>query len=102
MGIDDGAFKNVSSIKGIELPSTIKNIGGYAFYGSSIREIVIPSSVGFNVGDNAFKGCRLLVAADINSNHISKGMFQDCESLTKTTISDTTNELKIKSCVYTS
>ena len=68
VGISDSAFKNVNKIKGIELPSTIKNIGGYAFYGSSIREIVIPSSVN-NIGNYAFAGCKYLTRIEVDSKN---------------------------------
>ena len=36
--IADGAFKNSNKIRGIELPSTLKKIGGYAFYGSGVNQ----------------------------------------------------------------
>jgi hypothetical protein len=68
VGIDDGAFKNVSSIKGIELPSTIKSIGAYAFYGSSIREIIIPGTVE-EIGNYALCGCKYLSKIEVDEDN---------------------------------
>ena len=55
--IADGAFKNSNAIRGIELPSTLKSIGAYAFYGAAIKDIFIPSSVG-EIGNYALSGCK--------------------------------------------
>ena len=68
VGIDDGAFKNVSTIKGIELPSTLTKIGAYAFYGSSIREILIPPSVK-EIGNYAFCGCKYLTKIEVDEDN---------------------------------
>lgn len=65
--IADNAFKNCTSIRGIELCETIRRIGAYAFYGSSIREIEIPSGVR-EIGNYAFSGCKSLVEINVDKS----------------------------------
>ena len=55
--INNGAFKNCTSLKNIKIPKSVQKIGGYAFYECSSL-----SSVTFSVGlksieDNAFGYC---------------------------------------------
>ena len=66
--ISDGAFKNSNAIRGIELPSTLKEIGAYAFYGAAIKEIFIPSGVG-EIGNYAFSGCKYLENIEVDENN---------------------------------
>ena len=70
--IANDAFKNCNKIKGIELSETIKTIGAYAFYGSTIRSIVIPSNVK-EIGNYAFAGCKYLeeIEVDIDNPNYS-------------------------------
>ena len=65
--IADNAFKNSTSIKGIEFSESIKRIGAYAFYGSTIREVEIPSTVK-EIGNYAFAGCKYLTSIDVDKN----------------------------------
>ena len=83
--IADGAFKNSSAIRGIELPSTIKSIGAYAFYGSSIKEVIIPDSVE-NIGNYAFSGCKYLTKIEVEAGNekyssISGALYSADESV---------------------
>ena len=66
--ISDNAFKNCSSIKGIEFSESIKKIGAYAFYGSTIREVEIPSTVK-EIGNYAFSGCKYLTKIEVESSN---------------------------------
>lgn len=71
--IANNAFKNCSSIKGIELCETVISIGAYAFYGSAIRDIEIPSTVR-EIGNYAFAGCKYLTEISVipsNPNYSS-------------------------------
>ena len=71
--ISDNAFKNCTSIKGIEFSETIKKIGSYAFYGSTVREIEIPETIR-EIGNYAFSGCKYLTSITVekgNSNYSS-------------------------------
>lgn len=60
----------LSKIKTVELPSTLKEIGLYAFSASSIENLVIPDGV-TSIGNGAFAGCGILeeitIPATINT-----------------------------------
>jgi hypothetical protein len=66
--IADNAFKNSTSIKGIEFSESVKRIGAYAFYGSSIREVEIPSNIK-EIGNYAFAGCKYLTEITVDSEN---------------------------------
>ncbi len=66
--IADGAFKNCNKLRGIELPSTVKVIGAYAFYGSAIREILILSGVK-EIGNYALAGCKYLEKIEVEEGN---------------------------------
>ncbi|MDD7271688.1 MAG: leucine-rich repeat domain-containing protein, partial [Spirochaetales bacterium] len=61
---------NLSTIKTVEMPSTLKEIGLYAFSASSIENLVIPDGV-TSIGSGAFAGCGILeeitIPATINT-----------------------------------
>lgn len=69
--IDNSCFRN-SEVTTVKLGNNISSIGLYAFYGSTIREIEIPASV----------------------KTLYERSFGNCQSLTKLTISDGTDDLK--------
>lgn len=54
--INDRAFYKCSELKVINLPSTLKEIGIRAFFGTSIEEVNITNGV-TEISDNAFSGC---------------------------------------------
>lgn len=66
--IADNAFKNSTAIKGIEFSETIKKIGSYAFYGSTVREIEIPATVR-EIGNYAFSGCKYLTSITVDEDN---------------------------------
>jgi len=66
--ISDGAFKNSNGIRGIELPNTIRRIGAYVFYGSTIKEIFIPSGVK-EIGNYALCGCKYLTEIEVDEDN---------------------------------
>lgn len=71
--IADNAFKNCNKIKGIEFCESIETIGTYAFYGSTIRNVTIPSTVE-DIGNYAFAGCKYLEEIEVeigNPNYSS-------------------------------
>lgn len=70
--IGKDCFRN-SAVTTVKLGNNISSIYEYAFYGSTIREIVIPASV----------------------KSISGGAFNYCQSLKKLTISDCTDVLNL-------
>ncbi len=77
-----------SSLKTIELPTSISTIGMYAFrYCASLESIVIPETV-TNIGEGAFWQCRALAEVDFRSKttELHDYLFYGCESLTEITI----------------
>lgn len=59
------AFQNVSDLDAIDLPEGFKTFSSYCLSGTSVREIVIPSSV-TAVSSNAFQGLKSLHAYFLN------------------------------------
>lgn len=65
--IGDAAFAGVKNINTILLPPTIKEIGRYAFFGSSVVSINLPASVK-TIGDRAFGYCTNLKSLRMPQN----------------------------------
>ena len=68
VGIAAYAFRNCTFLKGIELPSSLRTIGAYAFYGSGISTVDIPDSV-YSIGEYAFCGCYSLTAIKVSAEN---------------------------------
>ena len=86
--IGDWAFSGCRSLSEIVIPSSVTNIGYGAFDGcNSLSEIVIPSSV-TSIGHSAFSGCNSLSEIVIPSSVTSIGdyAFSDCNSLSEIVI----------------
>lgn len=68
IGIAAGAFQDMEKLTAITLPAGLKNIGNYAFGGSTkgtgLTAIVIPDSVE-SIGDNAFRNAKSLATVTI-------------------------------------
>ena len=57
---DVDVFKNADAVTSLTLPSTLREIGSYAFNGcSSLTSVTIPDNV-LSVGEGAFSGCSAL------------------------------------------
>lgn len=65
--IDDECFRN-SSVTDVKLGNNISSIGRYAFYGSSIKEMVIPSAVK-TLHEHSFDNCFSLTKLIISDGH---------------------------------
>jgi hypothetical protein len=99
------AFYNCKSLSISELPGKVENIEGYAFGEcTSIEVINIPKSIK-SVGNYAFKGCTNLEAVTFNYNktveytcQLSSGVFADCTSLTDVVLSE--NVMSIGSSAF--
>lgn len=100
------AFRNMSSLRSINIPASVKDIGAYAFssckslesvtfsagletigsdafyYCSSLKNIVLPETL-TKIEDSAFGRCTGLESVNISSNvkRIEKEAFSDCEKL---------------------
>ena len=59
----DDAFKNMRSLRTIELPDTLERIGRRAFSRTGIMRLELPASIR-TVGDLAFSQCTMLTAAN--------------------------------------
>jgi hypothetical protein len=73
-GIGADAFKGLSNLTGITLPSGITSIGANAFDGcSNLTNITLPSGIN-SIGANAFKDCSSLTSVTFNGT-IPSGSF---------------------------
>ncbi len=83
----DGCFKD-QDIQSVEIPSSIKWIGDYAFSGcTNLESIIIPSSVK-EIGYYAFEKCSKLdnIAIPRGVKKISSHAFEKCSSLVSVVI----------------
>ena len=88
--IDNGAFKDCSSITGITLPNTIVRLGDQCFAGcSSITTTTIPNGI-TTWGEYCFSGCTSLKEINFEDGLESLGdrTFYGCSSLKSVTIPD--------------
>ena len=85
--IGDNAFYTCRSLKSIEIPNSVSDIGKWAFYHCSLVSLSIPNSVR-HIGEWAFAGCEDLKCLNL-SNGISKlenGVFSGCYELEKVVV----------------
>ena len=82
--IKEDAFRDCKTITGVTIGKEIKSIGNYAFYGTKIKEIVIPDNV-VEIGDNAFENCSSLEKAVIGNGvkEIIANTFMNCSKLSQ-------------------
>ncbi len=80
--IGDYAFYSCRTLKSIEIPNSVSDIGKWSFYHSGLVSLSIPNSVN-KIGEWAFAGCEALKSLNL-SNGISKlenGVFSGCYEL---------------------
>ncbi|MBR3630030.1 MAG: leucine-rich repeat protein [Oscillospiraceae bacterium] len=84
--IGDSAFYSCG-LNQINFPSTLQEIGNYAFADTKITELTLPQGLTV-IGDNAFYACSALQEAVIpeSTDEIGPGAFFQCEALEKLTI----------------
>lgn len=82
--IEDGAFELNRNGCYVNLPSTLEDIGVYAFYCSDVKNILIPAKV-TKLGDSCFNGCIDLETVQLPAGlkEIGGNAFYGCEKLTK-------------------
>ena len=68
VGIGNYAFRNCTFLKSIELNENIRFVGAYAFYGSGLVNVNIPSETE-QIGDFAFANCALLENISVDSTN---------------------------------
>lgn len=73
--LDSYAFYCCRNVEEIVLPESLKGIGEYAFYSSTIKSIILPDSVK-TIGDYAFKNCAMTnVVLSASLEQIGKEAF---------------------------
>ena len=75
MTIEDGTFRDCTSLTSVVIPDSVTTIGGYAFGGcTSLTSVVIPDSV-TTIGNCAFQGCTSLTSVNIPDSVTTIGKY---------------------------
>lgn len=78
--IENGCFFNYKNFTKVILPSSLKEIGDYAFYGTAITKIVIPKNV-TKIGSYAFANSDITYCNVLNDNVIiGNGCLANCKN----------------------
>lgn len=79
------AFADCPNLTEIQLPNSLTELDGFS--GSGLRNLVIPSTVK-EIGSYAFSECKHLTSVDIPESvtKIGEGAFSGCDGLTEVTI----------------
>ncbi|MDE7377289.1 MAG: leucine-rich repeat domain-containing protein, partial [Muribaculaceae bacterium] len=87
IAIGECSFKNCNGLTSVTIPSSVKSIGDYAFYGCSLSSIDIPDAT-TSIGNFTFCGCRELASVTIPTSVTSIGehTFAGCVRLTSVII----------------
>ena len=83
--INQAAFNQVTSIKEVTLPATIRAIGNSAFRESTLETINFPEALLY-IGVSAFEGSKLKKANIPGETFIASTAFKSCTELNKVTI----------------
>ena len=80
--IGGSAFKNCSALAEIGVPDGCVNVGSYAFSGTAVKSIHVPSSTRI-LGEGVFSDCKALAYAELPSGLavLKPGSFSGCTSL---------------------
>lgn len=85
--ISDYAFMNHQHVGKLNIPESVYYLGKYAFSGSTLSEIKLPSGLK-DLKEGAFSGCRNLstitIPAGIDS--LAMNLFEDCSSLSSVSL----------------
>ena len=84
--IGDYAFAGNASLRSIALPLCLEQMGAFSLSGTGLKSIQIPKSV-YWIGNGALSQCALLESIEIKENidRIPDEMFEGCTSLGKVT-----------------
>ena len=95
------AFWGCSGLTSVTIPSSVTEIGRYAFASSGLTRVTIPSSV-TEIGSSAFSCCSGLTSVTIPSSvtKIGYGTFSDCSGLTSVTIPSSVTEIGSSAFAY--
>ena len=75
-------FRGCSGLSAIGIPTGCTSVGSYAFAGTAIKSVSVPSSV-VSLGEGAFASCRKLAYAELPSgiSKVSASLFSGCTAL---------------------
>ena len=92
--IGNSAFNGCKNLETVNMGNSVKNIGNDAFRATSINDIIIPSSV-TNIGEWAFAECLNLETIDIPSSVETVGdyAFWYCDNLSELTYNPATTTI---------
>ncbi len=84
VSISQSAFSGKTELKSVTLPESLLHIDNYAFSGSGLTSVTLPSKV-FEMGFQVFGGCTSLKSADLSACNItmknSVETFSGCTAL---------------------
>lgn len=80
---------NGETVTDLVIPETIDKINGYAFYGSTIKSLIVNDNIK-SIGACAFSESKLLQSAKLSNNvaNIGSGAFMNCSALASVNIPD--------------
>lgn len=79
--IDQNSFKNLKSLKTINLSSALTSIGKSAFSGcTALSSISIPKSVN-NIGTEVFSGCTSLKSIEVDVENVTYDSRDNCDAI---------------------
>ncbi len=81
--IVDRYYYQCDSLDAVDLPKGLKSIGDYAFFGSSVTSVVIPSEVTF-IGVSAFNFCPSLTSLKVDERNPVFDSRNDCNAIIRT------------------
>lgn len=100
--IEHEAFRDCTALKSISLPTTLKSIGPYAFFGCAASELIIPDGV-TSIAYGAFSECPDLAKVTLPGtlttlgavNTAFTGAFERCPKLETVIFKEGTKDLTI-------
>ena len=98
--INNHALEKYYSLNAVSLPSTLKDIGNWAFSKSAVQSIVIPNGL-THLGVNAFEHCASLRSISVPSGitqigsdgFTCAGSFESCTAVTALNIAEGTTDI---------
>jgi hypothetical protein len=93
--IQGSAFNGNKNITSVEIPSTVTEIGGRAFYEcSKLKTVTISKKAKMSLIEaQAFSGCTSLKEIYINAETVGANAFDNCSSLAKVTFGNNVKEI---------
>ena len=81
--IVDRCYYQCDSLDAVDLPFDLVAIGDYAFFGSSVTSVVIPSEVTF-IGVSAFNFCPNLTSLQVDGRNPVFDSRNNCNAIIRT------------------